>query len=73
MCEKAKIIFFIYDETQGYNYMAIDNTYFSLNHLGIIEAAAKEKFNAKSIVIKAKDIQSPYHIMRIIDLFSMKI
>jgi hypothetical protein len=66
MCEKAKIIFFIYDETQGYNFMAINNTYFSLNNFESIEAAAKDKFNAKSIVIKAKDIKSPYHMMKII-------
>lgn len=66
ICEKAKIIFFVYDETQGYNYMAINDTYYSLKNLDSIKAAAKDKFNAKSIVIKAKEIKSPYQMMKII-------
>ncbi len=48
MCEKAKIIFFVYDETQGYNFMAIDDSYYDLNSLEPIKEAVKNKFNAKS-------------------------
>ncbi len=66
MCENAKFIFFVYDETQGYNFMAINDTYFSLTNLGPIKAAARDKFKAKSIVIQSKDIKSPYHIMKMI-------
>jgi hypothetical protein len=66
MCEKAKIIFFIYDENQQYNFMAINDKYFNLNNLEPIKAAVKDKFNAKSIVIKSNDIKSPYDILEII-------
>jgi len=66
ICEKAKIIFFIYDENQGYNYMAINDTYFRLKDLSPIESAANDKFKAKSIIIKLKDIKSPYQMMKLI-------
>ena len=66
ICKNAKIIFFVYDETQGYNFMAVNNTYYSLNDLDPIKAAAEDTFNAKSIIIKAEEIKSPFHIMTII-------
>jgi len=66
ICRKAKNIILVYDETQGYNFMAIDDAYFSLNDLDLIKAAVKDKFNAKSIVIKSEDIKSPYDMMRLI-------
>nr|WP_321466841.1 hypothetical protein [uncultured Desulfobulbus sp.] len=66
ICRKAKIIFFVYDESQGYNFMCIDDSYFSLSDLEPIKSAANDMFNGRSIIIESKDIESPYHIMSII-------
>jgi len=66
LCEKAEIIFFIYDETQHYNFMAINNTYFDLNDLDPIEDAAKSTFKAKSFVMKSKGIESARDMIEII-------
>lgn len=66
MCNNAKIVFFVYDETQGYNFIAIDGSYFDLRDLEPIETVVRDKFKAKSVIIRSKEIKSPSHILKLI-------
>jgi hypothetical protein len=66
MCSKAEIILFVYDETQGYNFMAIDDICFGLADLEPIKTRAKAMFGTKALVIQSKYIKSPHHMVKII-------
>ena len=67
LCEKAEIIIFIYDETQGYEFMAIDDVYFNLHDLEPIKKALKSKFSAKLMVMKSEDIKTPHDMLSMIN------
>ncbi len=64
MCEKAEIIFFVYSETQGYHYMAIDDVYYNLNDMEPIILASKSMFKAKPVVVREEDITSPRYLVK---------
>lgn len=65
-CKNAQLIIFIYHETQGYKFMAIDDEYFDLVDLTPIRSALKSKFNAKVIVLNASEIKTPKIALNII-------
>ena len=58
-CNKATHLIFIFVETQGYEYMIINDTHHDLKDLTIIENTVKELFsNKKKVIVKnLKDIK----------------
>jgi len=67
MCERAKIIFFVYDETQGYRYMAVDDSYYDLIDLDPIKLEAESQFKAKTVVMKLKDVATARQMLEVVE------
>lgn len=51
MIERAKHVFFIFGESQNYDYLQIDNSYFQLNDFERLQAVCSEKFGDKVTII----------------------
>ncbi|MEA2016940.1 MAG: hypothetical protein U9N59_00710 [Campylobacterota bacterium] len=57
-CDKAKHIFFVYAEHQGYNYMFIDDMKYDLGNFQALENTVKNKFFYKDVhIVKLDEIE----------------
>ena len=50
-CNSAKYIVFVHEESQGYNYMIIDEDRYNIHDYSKVNETLKETFSAKSFVI----------------------
>jgi hypothetical protein len=66
-CNNAKYILFIFEETQGYHFMMIDECFHDLHDLNSVEKATKEVFAGSiCIVKKLSDVNSPKKILSLL-------
>lgn len=56
MCDKAKHIFFVHGEQQGYKYMQIDDQYFEISNLSILNETFNKMYNLKFTVINIHNV-----------------
>lgn len=66
-CNKAKHIFFIHLEHQGYNYMMIDNNKFELNDFQDVLSIANDMFDAKIHIVDVNKINNIQYLLNIIE------
>ncbi len=55
-CHNAKLIIFVYGETQGHNYMSIDDTAFDLTDISDLSSVTQERFQTPSTTVKLLDV-----------------
>lgn len=66
-CRKANWVVFTYAETQGYDFMKIDDQYFDLKDLSVITKAASCMLPQSDIFVKPwEDINSPKKLLDVI-------
>jgi hypothetical protein len=65
-CTKAQSVIFVVGETQGYDFMMIDEEHFDLRNSEIISYVANKKFDKKCHVVSLADVASPGSVFDII-------
>ena len=65
LCYKAKLIFFVYGETQNYNYLQVDKEFYSLNDFSKLEKVMHDKFGSKSLIIDINKVNDARELMDI--------
>ena len=68
VCNKAKYIFFIFHENQGYKYMMVDDDYFDLVDLSAIESIVDDIFSAKTFVFKSDEMPDSKTLLNVIGI-----
>lgn len=63
LCCNAFHIFFIYSETQNYNYMKIDEKYFFLNDFDRLNSVCKSAFGSKFSIINIDEVCNPKELL----------
>lgn len=66
VCHQAKYILFVYEETQGYNYLMIDDQYYDINDYSEVKSTLSEIFKAKSFVSDLSEVKTPEKIIELI-------
>ncbi len=66
ICNKAKHVFFIFEENQNYNYIQIDKDFYSLNDFSQLEKVMNDKFALKNSIIDINNVKDAKDIMKII-------
>lgn len=67
ICQNAKFVIFAYGETQGHNYMSIDDTTFDLADISGLHAATQEHFQTPSATVRLSDIPNWGKVFNIVE------
>lgn len=65
LCDEVDHIFFIFSENQRYEYIKIDDDYFSLKNFEELDKFCKDKYGYKYFRLNIDDISSPETILKL--------
>lgn len=63
VCENAKYILFVFEESQGYNYIMIDDECYDLNDFSEVREVLNDTFSARTVVADLNDANSVEKVM----------